>query len=331
MSAGPPGGPPAPRLPRARVERRPWTSRLVWVFPVLAVAFAGWLVYRNWREHGPTIRIEFADASGVQDAKTTLRSRGAKVGQVLKVHIGEDGQKIIVEAQLIRSAAGLAREGAVFWIVRPRISLEDVQGLNTIVSGEYIEVKGGTGEPRTEFAGVEDPAVAYMQTRGLEVVLLAPYQGSVARHSPISYRGVKVGEVIGAALSEDSRTVAIRAWIAPRYVPLVGPDTKFWNAGGVDIDVGLLGANISLASLKSLVTGALEFATPHPPTAPVPAGMVFRLYEKPQVDWLSWTPAIALDRNQEALPEESREPPARGALKLPRPMDRREVSDKERS
>jgi paraquat-inducible protein B len=313
------------------VERKPWTSRLVWVFPVLAALFAGWLVYRNWREHGPTIHIEFTDASGVQDAKTTLRSRGAKVGQVLKVYIAEGGKNVIVEAQLTRPAANLAREGAVFWIVRPRISLEDVQGLNTIVSGEYIEVKGGTGEPRTEFAGVEDPSLAYMRTRGLEVVLLAPTQGSVARRSPISYRGVKVGEVTGTSLSEDSRAVAIRAWIAPRYVPLVGPDSKFWNAGGVDIDVGLLGASINLASLKSLVTGAIEFATPHPPSAPVPAGMVFRLYEKTQADWLGWTPAIALDPRQEALPEEAKEPPLRETLKLQRPSAGQPANGKEGS
>jgi paraquat-inducible protein B len=44
-----------------------------------------------------------------------------------------------VRARLDKPAAGLAREGSEFWIVEPRVSIDQITGLNTLLSGSYIQ------------------------------------------------------------------------------------------------------------------------------------------------------------------------------------------------
>ena len=73
--------------PVARVRRRRrWGTVLVWVVPLLAAVFAGYLVYSRTQEYGPTIRIMFLDATVLNPGQSEIRYRGVVVGEVeLKV------------------------------------------------------------------------------------------------------------------------------------------------------------------------------------------------------------------------------------------------------
>ena len=85
--------------------------------------------------------------------------------------------------------------------------------------------------------------------------------------------------------------------IEPPYDVLVRPGTRFWNASGVNIDVGLFsGASIRTESLESILAGGISFATPETSqsTAPVQSGEVFTLHGEANAEWLKWKPKIPL-------------------------------------
>jgi hypothetical protein len=77
-------------------------------------------------------------------------------------------------------------------------------------------------------------------------------------------------------------------------------NSKFWNAGGINIHIGLFsGANISAESAQTLISGGIEFATPPDVQNAATNGAVFTLNEKAEDEWEKWSPAIPLP----AVPE----------------------------
>lgn len=148
---------PSDALPKAGVRRRRWSFPVIWLVPVAAAIVAGHLVYGRLQELGPTITIKFKEADGVKTGQTEIRYRGVPIGEVREIELSEDGEHVLVTARLHRSAASIAREGSVFWIVRPEVGPSSITGLSTVLTGPYIQVLPGTGKPKSEFVGLDRP------------------------------------------------------------------------------------------------------------------------------------------------------------------------------
>jgi paraquat-inducible protein B len=246
------------------------------------------------QERGPTITIKFRDASGVKSEQTEIRYRGVPVGQVTKAELTPDQQYVMVSVQLRHTAAGLAREGSLFWIVRPEVGFGTVRGLSTVLTGSYIQSLPGKGPGKKTFVGLES-ASPTMGQPGLTVTLASTQIGSVRVGSPIFYRGVEVGSVTAIDLSRDATAAQARAFISQRYARLIRIGSRFWTVGGVDVDFGLFrGLQVNVDSLRSLVTGGIAFATPDADGAPAREGTLFLLHDKPQKEWLDWRPKITV-------------------------------------
>jgi len=104
---------------------------------------------------------------------------------------------------------------------------------------------------------------------------------------------------------ESSRFV-IHARIREEYAPLVWMNSKFWNAGIINIHIGLFsGANISAESAQTLISGGIEFATQPDFQNAATNGAVFILNEKSEDEWGKWSPAIPLTSVLEAMPNKN--------------------------
>jgi paraquat-inducible protein B len=286
-------------LPKARQRRkRPWLHAAVWIVPLLAAAVAGWLVLDRMRQFGPEITIQFRDGNGLRVGQTPIKYRGVQVGEVTGVEVSEDREHVLVKARMQRRTASLASEGAVFWIVRPQVGWGNVTGLGTVISGPEIQVLAGKGEPKREFQGLERAPVA-MGAPGLHVILKAEKPLSVRPNSPVYYRGVEVGVVQATDLSRDSTAAEIHLLVWQRYAPLVRTGSAFWDASGVTVKGGILkGMQVELESLRALVAGGVEFASPEGSPRAKP-GATFFLHDAPRKEWLSWTPKIPIPRDGE--------------------------------
>jgi len=282
-------------LPKAVVKKWRWNFAVVWVIPLLAVIVAGYLVYDRMREFGPKITIKFKDGSGLKIGQTPIKYRGVTIGEVTAVELTEDQQRVLVQVRLRRAAVSIAREGSVFWIVRPEVGIGNVTGLGTVISGPEIQVLPGSGEDKREFVGLESQPVA-LERAGLKVVLRSNRLGALKSGSPVYYRGIEVGAVQDTQLSGNATAVDIHLFIKQRYANLVRNGSKFWNVSGVDVSAGLFrGVEIKVESLRSLVAGGIAFATPNDSKAAIAKpGTVFPLYDGPKKEWLEWTPRVPI-------------------------------------
>jgi paraquat-inducible protein B len=283
------------KLPWTKVKQHQSSFPVMWVVPLVAALVAGYLVYDQVREFGPTITIRFKDGSGLKAGRTPIQYSGVRIGEVKAVKLSDDLRDVVVEARLLRSVASIAREGSVFWIVRLGTELQDISNLGTVITGAYIQVLPGTGKPKSDFVGVEGSQAA-LEPDGLEIVLHASRLGSLKPNSPVYYRGIEVGAVRAVQLSANATVAEIHVLIKSRYVKLVRSSSKFWNASGADVKFGLFsGLQVNVESLKSLVGGGIAFATPSDPQARLAKnGAVFRLYDEPVKDWLEWAPQIPI-------------------------------------
>lgn len=283
-------------LPRARIRRRR-IFRLVWVVPAIALAVALYLVWQHMRTIGPEIAIRFNDASGLRVGQTPIIYRGVQIGEVVGVELTEDRKQALVHARLHKSAEPIASEGAIFWIVRPQLSLGEVTGLSTVLSGPEIHVLPGKGEvSQAEFAGL-DAAPVGLGNSGLRLVLRAERPKGIRVSTPVNYRGVEVGFVERITLAPNSASADIHILVHSRYATLVRAGSTFWNTSGVQASGGILkGLEVEVESLRALYTGSIEFATPSEKAPRVKPGTVFFLHDKPKDEWLNWSPKIAIDK-----------------------------------
>jgi paraquat-inducible protein B len=282
-------------LPKARVRRRR-VFNLAWIVPIVAALVAGWLVWAHLRERGPQIQISFADGGGLRVGITPVKYRGVTIGEVTGVELSEDHQRVLVRTRLQRSAAALAREGAVFWIVRPQVGFGNITGLGTVLTGPEIHaLPGGSDAPRQrEFMGLDSAPVG-LETAGLKIVLRAERPRSIRPNTPVLYRGVEVGMVQKLELGPNAMSADVHALIFERYAGLVRQGSAFWDTSGVNVRGGLLkGIEVDIESLRAIATGGIEFATPSEKAPRVKPGTVFFLHDKPKDEWLGWLPRIPL-------------------------------------
>lgn len=279
----------------AVIKRRRYFS-VVWLVPIIAAGVAAYLVYERVQRAGPLVTIRFQDGSGLKPGQSVAKYRGVTVGEVRSIALSPDLESVFVEVRFAKSAVGLAREGSVFWIVRPEVGMQSITGLGTLISGSYIEVLPGSGAEKKQFEGAASTPLKRPE-EGLKIVLLSTTRGSLNAGSPVYYRGMEVGAVQEYRLSSDARAVEFEVFIQKRYAPLVNVESQFWNVSGLDVDFSLFkGAKVNVESLKSLVSGGIAFATPNARGAgkPVENGAVFRMHSEPKKEWLEWSPAIEL-------------------------------------
>ena len=144
---------------------------IVWLIPLIAAMIGGWLAYKTISEKGPTITIQFKDAAGLEPEKTKVKYRAVEMGVVNHVAFSADLSHVLVTATMDKNAEPHLTEGAKFWVVRPRISATNITGLDTLVSGSYIEFEPGAGNPSLEFVGLEQPPVIKVDEPGRKFVL----------------------------------------------------------------------------------------------------------------------------------------------------------------
>jgi paraquat-inducible protein B len=275
-------------LPEARV-RRNRLFRIAWIVPLIAAAVAGWLIYERMRVYGPEITIQFDRGEGLRIGQTPVKYRGVPIGEVTDVSLSPDHKHVMVKARLRRTAASVANEGAIFWIVRPQVGLGNVTGLNTVLSGPEIEVRPGNGELRRTFVGRESPP---LDDNGLRLVLRAERPKSLRANSPVYYRGIEVGSVQKVELSSNSASADVTVLIQQRYAALVREGSAFWDSSGINVKGGVFkGLEVELESLRALAAGGVEFASP--PNSPrAKAGTVFFLHGEAKKEWLAWQPKL---------------------------------------
>jgi len=269
-------------LPKAKIRPASnWSA--IWVLPLIALVIGGWLGWRAYNQTGIEIQVRFESGEGIQANKTEIVYKGMPIGKVKGLNLDVEGSSkgVIATIEMNKDVESSLRTNTRFWLVKPSVTLAGITGLDTLVSGNYIAVSPGDGEPERKFKALtQEPPLSDLKP-GLHITIKADRLGSLNRGSPVFYKQIQVGQIKSYALSPDQNMVELKVFIEPTYANLVRKHTRFWNASGISIDANLSGVKVRSESLASIVAGGIAFATPEnrkdsPPTDP---SLPFRLYE----------------------------------------------------
>ncbi|MEO8379853.1 MAG: MlaD family protein [Acidobacteriota bacterium] len=260
--------------PEANVRVQKW-SPWIWIVPVLAVFFAGWMIVR-YGFGGGDITVRFSEARGL-DRYSPVRFRGAKVGTVQKITVDEKLDQVVVRISMDASMDSALRKGTRFWIVEPGL---EGGGVGSLLSGTYVGIAPGEGDETREFMGQEYPPVLSAPEEGKTFILEDRELGSVAVGSPVQYQGIRVGRVLGTEYDEKREITAVHVFVVQRFAARVRQSTRFFRAGGLSLRLGGGGLSMGDASLSSLLSAPIGFYTPEVMAgAPVAEGTRFELHD----------------------------------------------------
>ena len=235
----------------------------IWFIPLLALALGIYMVVHNWMTEGPEIRIAFKTASGLEQGKTKIKYRNVDMGVVENVRLNDNFDGVIATAKLDRQALPLLREDTRFWVVTARVGVDTITGLDTLLSGAYIQLAPGEGKVGArEFVALEQPPLTPAGAPGLRLHLTSNQSSSVSAGDAVLYNGYKVGRVETMEFDPEDRKLHYAVFIDAPYHDLVDSHTRFWDVSGVSLSAGADGFKVDTGSLDTILLGGVAFGLP---------------------------------------------------------------------
>lgn len=249
-------------LPEAVVVAKTSVS-YIWIIPLVAVFIAAWLAYKSVSEQGPMVTITFQHAEGIEAGKTKIRYKDVEIGVVQQVELTSDLSRVVVTAQFVKGADRYLKQETRFWIVKARLKAGEVSGLDTLFSGIYIGVDPAiNGETTYNFEALDKPPVVTSEQNGRNFILRAQSLGSVDIGTPVYFRQIDVGQVVGYQLSEDKQHIDIQVFVYAPFHNLVTTSSRFWEESGVDVSMDTSGFRVDSESVMTMLLGGISFETP---------------------------------------------------------------------
>jgi len=239
---------------------------LVWIAPILALIITSGMLYKTYTNAGTRITIIVDTGDGIQDKKTPIMYKGIKIGVVDDIHIhANDVSKLELEAIIDKEAAwGVTREGNKFWIVKPKVSLTEVSGLDTIISGVYIAVMPARNTkeelynlPFKDTFVALDSAPVNVFDPGLAIRVNTVNKGDIAIGAPVLYNKQAIGKVEDKRLTADRSSIDLFLRIDSKYADLIHDKSVFYKADALEVKASLSGIKVNMGSFASFIAGGI--------------------------------------------------------------------------
>lgn len=272
------------RIPDLPVSgaRRSFLERasIVWLVPLAALAVSLWIAWDSYADRGPLIKIEFDEATGIRAGETELRFRDVTVGLVEDVGFSDNLDTVHVSVRLNKEIADYADAGASFWIVQPEVTAEGVSGLDTVLSGVFIEAAWDSTPDgiQSEHRGTDRAPLLRSGQSGLTFQLIAGQGVQLSGGAPILHKGVEVGRIGPPALTADGTIARSDAIVFAPYDRLISSNTRFWDTSGFTFSLGANGAALDFSSIATLIAGGVAFDTVVAGGTPVTDGQDFVVF-----------------------------------------------------
>ncbi len=255
----------------------------VWWLPLIALLMVSYITVTHFTTRGTLVTISFKTAEGLEINKTKVKYKDVIIGKVESIKLNDDFEGVKVGVRMSRDAENLLRKDTRFWIVKPKLTVTQVTGLNTLISGFYITLDPGKtsdSEYQYEFKGLENAPVLTQEETGLNIVLLSARASAFKQGTAVYYKGYTVGKVNKVSLSEDYQWVKAEVSIESPHHKLIKPNTRFWSSNGIAITADSEGLEVQMESLETLVAGGITFGTPETSydLGKVENGQEFRVY-----------------------------------------------------
>jgi paraquat-inducible protein B len=270
-----------------------WRSRwpgLVWAVPLAALIIVAYLGLQAFAQRGVDVVVTFESAHGARAGDTPVVYKGVRIGRVTKIEISKDIRHVDMTLRLTPRTRGALRDGAKFWMIGAQPSLTDLSSLSAVVSGVSIGAAPGDGAPRRHFVGLDSPPPVPPGETGSYYLLDGPNLAAARVGAGVYYQGLEVGRITQVTL-DPAQGFRLTAFVEAPYDRLVKPDSLFYSAKALEVQLTRTGLGARLGPGNSALAGGVEFETPAEAQGEPQSlsGATFRFY--PDLDDATFGPA----------------------------------------
>jgi len=235
------------------------------------------------RASGPRIEIDFDDAGGLRKGATRVSYLGRPIGVVESLVTDRAEHRVRTFVRMQPGFEDLLTDTTSFVLVRPSITLEGVTGLETLLTGAYIDLRPGDreGTPTERFTGTamdmnrwtlaaEDPNSLRLRLRPRE-------ETNLNRGAPIYFRGIEVGTVTEKTLDADGKPV-LDVLILEEFRDRVASNARFWIVPAASLTAGSGNIRVDVPGVSALIQGGIAFEVLGAPEGGAKPGDEFNLF-----------------------------------------------------
>ena len=240
-----------------------------------------------------SINIVFDNVEGVQENFSQLTYKGVNVGKVTKVSLNKD-QSVEVKAIIYDDYASFAKAGTVYYLKKPRISLQEIANVGSTVMAVNIGViKSTDSKIQTRFEGLEEQPSVEKSHFGTTFQVEDSTASSVNVDAPVYYKNVQIGKVSKVDLSNDGSKVIVDCLIEDKYKKFVRKNSEFYDISGFEMKFSIFsGSKIESNTFTSILKGGIVIVTPYEYTQIATSKDKFILNKTLREDWKSISPSI---------------------------------------
>ncbi|KZN39089.1 mammalian cell entry protein [Pseudoalteromonas luteoviolacea CPMOR-2] len=247
---------------QAYIESKPKFS-VIWIVPIIAIIITGWMLYQHQANKGHIIFLKMETADGIIAGKTEVKVRSVQVGLVESLRLQIEQNAVIATIRINKHYDSLLTEDAKFWTVKPRVDETGISGLNTLLSGVYIELLPGESESSASlFTMQNQPALISPDVQGVRYSLTAANAEVLDVGTGIFFRNYKIGQVESASFNEKTLEMDYGIFVNSPYDELISKNVIFWVNSGVEVDLSTEGIRVSTGSLSKLIKGGISVDYP---------------------------------------------------------------------
>ena len=240
-----------------------------------------------------SISIVFDDVEGVQENFSQLTYKGVNVGKVTDVKLNAN-QQVEVKALIYDDFNSFAKEDTIFYLKKPKISLQEVSNIGSTVMAVNIGViKSSKQSKQTKFTGLNEQPSVDNSHFGTIFKIEDPTASSVNVDAPVYYKNVQIGKVNKLDLSLDGSKVVVDCLIYNKYKKLIRKNSQFYDISGFEMKFSIFsGSKVESNTFTSLIKGGLVVVTPYEYDEMANSNDRFTLVKTLREDWKSISPSI---------------------------------------
>ncbi|PPI88760.1 paraquat-inducible protein B [Candidatus Pantoea edessiphila] len=235
----------------------------IWIFPLLTLFIAIWIMINQFSHLGPEVILLTKNARGIEEGRTAIKSNNVNVGLVKKISISKDLNNIEIKIRLRYGMKYLLHKDSMFWIVKPKIKNEGLNGISNLISGSYIELYPGnsTDKFNKKYKLIEVEPSVLPNAKGTRIILESEKSENLFNGDPVFFRGYRVGTVENSKFNFVNYKISYQLFIEEPYSHLITDKICFWKNSGISANIANYNMNVEIESLNNIFNNSVNFDT----------------------------------------------------------------------
>jgi|TARA_R110002033_G_scaffold20278_4_gene51246 paraquat-inducible protein B len=249
--------------------------------------------YDDMKNFSNTISILFDDVEGLRQQFSKLNYKGVDIGKVSNVLLTPQN-KVLVKIQVFKNYDRFSKEGTIFYLKKPKVSLNEVKNIgSTILPVDIGVISSNKSSFQNSFIGYDSLEDIKKIDNGEIIRVTSIFPTKLNVDAPIYYKNVQIGKINKINLSKDGSKTLIDCFISDKYKHLIRKNSTFHDISGFKLKFSIFtGTEIETNTFTSILKGGLLVVTPLKYDKVATINDTFLLKKELNEDWEKINPSI---------------------------------------